>query len=76
MTGDGGMVGPQTSGLVSSGSSILGVSSQSSGFLASGSGMVLGGRKSQSSSRMPPSACLLSILTSYVLSDRRISVYR
>ena len=65
-----------TSGLVSSGSSIIRVSSQSSGFLASGSGMVLGGRKSQSSSRLPPSTRLLSILTSYVLSDRTISVYR
>ena len=52
------------------------VSSQSSGFLASGSGMVFGGRKSQSSSRLPPSARLLSILTSYVLSDRTISVYK
>ena len=67
---------PLTSGFVSSGSSIIRVSSQSSGFLASGSGMVFGGRKSQSSSRLPPSTRLLSILTSYVLSDRTISVYR
>lgn len=52
-----------TSGLVSSGSSIFGRSSQSSGFLASGSLIFLGGRKSQSSSRLPDSTFSLSILT-------------
>lgn len=65
-----------TSGLVASGSSILALSSQSSGFLASGSGMVFGGRKSQSSSKRPPSTLLLSILTSYVLSGLTMRVYR
>ena len=42
-----------TSGFVSSGSSILGLSTQSSGFFASGSLIFFGGRKSQSSSKLP-----------------------
>ena len=42
-----------TSGFVSSGSSILGLSTQSSGFFASGSLTFFGGRKSQSSSKLP-----------------------
>lgn len=53
-----------TSGLVSSGSSILARSSQSSGFRASGSLIFLGGKKSQSSSRLPDSTRPLSIFTS------------
>ena len=53
-----------TSGFSSSGSSILGLSSQSVGFLASGSLIILAGRKSQSSSRLPFCALSLSIKTS------------
>merc|ERR1712228_1103 len=54
----------QSSGLESSGSSSLALSTQSSGFLASGSLIFLGGRKSQSSVRVPDSAFSLSIKTS------------
>merc|ERR1711936_1427999 len=48
----------------SSGSSILARSSQSSGFLASGSLIIFGGKKSQSSSKVPFWALSLSIKTS------------
>lgn len=64
------------SGLVSSGSGIFSRSSQSSGFLASGSLIFFGGRKSQSSSKVPDSTFLLSIFTSYVLSGLTIRVYK
>merc|ERR1719419_1065603 len=55
----------QSSGLVASGSGISSLSSHSSwdGFLASGSLIFFGGRKSQSSSSEPEASSLLSIKT-------------
>merc|ERR1719245_1633463 len=66
----------QSSGLESSGSSILALSTQSAGFFASGSLIFFGGRKSQSSVKVPDSAFSLSIRTSKEPSVLRMRVYK